>query len=196
MVIILWILFGLIGLGLYGLISVKLIELGGGSVYWPWEEKPEVSCIVNSPPVFESVNTASDESRRAVQAGIFTGAVLIRSYRDDQRTIDRLMRGLELARETRITENVKQSEQALEDGRKRRDITFEIYVDQLKQSAEYSMQQNKEQLNDLKKQFRQRKDMKPFERFAELYVRQIEAYKKDHVTDEAKLGGQILELKP
>jgi hypothetical protein len=58
------------------------------------------------------------------------------------------------------------------------------------------MQQNKEQLDDLKKQFRQRNYMKPFERFAELYVKQIDAYKKDHVTDEARLGGQILELQP
>jgi hypothetical protein len=38
--------------------------------------------------------------------------------------------------------------------------------------------------------------MRPFEHLAELYVIQIEAYKKDHVTDEAKLGVQILDLQP
>lgn len=38
--------------------------------------------------------------------------------------------------------------------------------------------------------------MKPFERFAELYVKQIEAYKKDHAADEGKLAGQILDLQP
>lgn len=148
--ILLWLVTGLIGLGLYGLIFVFLIELGGGNIYWPWEDKPEVSCIEDGPAAGGAGNTVSLQERRAVQTGIFSGAVLIRSYRDDQRAVDRLMRALELAKESGISDNVKLSEQALENGRKRRDITFDIYVNQLKQSAEYSMQENKEQLNDLK----------------------------------------------
>jgi hypothetical protein len=91
----------------------------------------------------------NDANNRAVQTGIVAGAVLIRSYRDDQRAVDRLMKGLELAKESGISDNIKRSNQAVEDGRKRKDITFEIYLDQLKQSAEYSIQQNKEQLDVL-----------------------------------------------
>jgi hypothetical protein len=58
------------------------------------------------------------------------------------------------------------------------------------------MQKNSEQLDALKKQLRQNRDLKPLERFAELYVSQVGVYKTDHVTDEAKLGGQILGLQP
>jgi hypothetical protein len=191
MKIILWIVFGLIGFGLYGLIFVFLIWVGGGSICWPWESCVEDIRVYANPAVNEGGNTT--DINRAVQTGIVAGAVLIRSYRDDQRAVERLTRGLDLAKESESTGNVKRSQQAREDGRKRRDITFEIYVDQLKKSAEYSMKQNKEQLDELKKQFRQRKDMKPFESFAELYVTQIEAYKKDHIANEAKLTGQILE---
>jgi hypothetical protein len=152
MVIILWIVVILIRLVLFGLVFVFLLWVGGGSICWPWESCVEDIRVYANPAVNEGGNTT--DINRAVQTGILAGAVLIRSYREDQRGVDRLTRGMELAKESGISDNVKRSEQALEDGIKRKDITFEIYADQLKRSAEYSMQQNSEQLDALKKQFK------------------------------------------
>lgn len=207
---ILWIVSGLIGLGSWGAILVILfIGIGGGSICWPWQNCQAHDCIYTNLVARGEGNISGDRQTsskpdtqtidaqsRAVQTGIFAGAVLIRAYRNDERSVARLTKGLELAKESGIPDNVKRMEQALEDGRKRKDITFEIYVDQLKKSAEYSMQQNSEQLDALKNQLGQNSDFKPLERFAEIFVMQIGAYKKDHVIDEKELGSQILDPQP
>jgi hypothetical protein len=113
MALILWIVTGLIGIALYGLIASLLIEVGGGNICWPWEDCVDNRCVSYDTATGGGWNVTGDNQtssqsdiiindaqKRAVQTGIFAGAVLIRSYRDDQRAVDRLMKGLELAKES------------------------------------------------------------------------------------------------
>lgn len=142
------------------------------------------------------VPAGADVDHRAVRAAIFSGAVLIRNYREDHRKIDILTKGLELARQSGITENIRRSEQALEDGKKRRALSYKVYLAQLMQSAhDYSTRQHVEQLEAVKQQLAQQ-GMKSIERFAELYVKQIDAYNNNHDADEAGLGKEIRDFQP
>lgn len=186
-----WIVFSV-----YIVIILALLDWAGGAdVHWPWKTTQEETRDKGVPP--KTKGLLNDKENRAVLAAIFSGAVLIRTYREDQREIDRLTIGLELARQSGIAENIKRSEKALDDGKKRRDVTYELYRTQLVQSAnDYSTQQHAEQVDAFKQQLAQRQDMKSIERFAELYVKQIDAYNKNHVTDEAKLVRQILDFQP
>jgi len=137
----------------------------------------------NPPPIIDSLPNLGQPN--TAYETVFIGAVLIRTYRADDREIQQVELSLSDAKETGTG---KSAEATLAAEKRRATVTLALYLSHLRQSAEhYTENQLNQALINLSLAFTAEEDLLPFVSFTRLFVSHVVTFRRTGVIDKQQI---------
>ncbi len=165
------------------IILVTLYLFGIAEYHWPG-----TTPVITEKPPGETIN-------RAVRETIMSGALLIRSYREDQWETERLEGGLKIAKKSGSADKVKEYQQAISEVQNRQGTTLTLFISQISTSArEYTAPVLSEQLEMLKQELGKYAGTKQTILFAQEFVEQVKSFTAGQAMNKELLGKRMLEI--
>jgi hypothetical protein len=171
---------------LYVLIILTVLYWTGvAEFHWLGGKKTNVPL-----PSSKIANVPDELQNRAVREAIFSGAVLIRAYRADNRAIQQDIDSLS---DAQLTDTSKLTEETLEAEKQRANVTLTLYLSHLSQSAKvYSASECEAALTTLTQEFAVEEGLQPFVGFARQFVAQVASYQRAQVIDKQQIVRELL----